>query len=480
MDEQQTELTGRVVYPTNVREYNKARQNNNGRFDLFPRAIVYCQNEQDVINAVRWAKEHKSALRVRSGGHNYEALSNATNALVIDLSEMNRITVDEHGAAWIESGAKLGDVYETLDRMGLTIPGGTCPWVRVGGLTQGGGVGFLHRKMGLTCDSLTAVRIVTADGRLRTVMAGTEDEELLWALRGGGGGNFGVVTSLQFQTHAVKEKVTVFSLIWHDKDMTAIAKKWCAWSWTPEADRRLTTFLRLYAPEQLLGVTPDLGPPPKEATLIGVFLGTEEEAKAALRPLTEVAKTESAVYRYVSYGDAVKIWSGLLYGDEERPDRFLVHLGFETTEGQEWYKISSAFAGEHFQEEAVEKMVEYLHQNPANNHFVSLHALGGKVADLKVGETAFAFRDQKFILQYQAFWTPVEDDQEETRNRQAEGIQWIKNFRATMAPYTTGAFINFVDVDVKTEDYYKGNFHKLVDVKKKYDPNHLFNFPVSL
>lgn len=470
-------LTGEVVRPEDA-GYNEARQDNNGRFDYYPTAIVFCEQEEDVQHAIEWAKGSNTPVRIRSGGHNYEALSVANDALVIDLSRINQIQIDEDKQhAWIDVGAKLGDVYATLGNENLTIPGGTCPFVRVGGLTQGGGVGFLHRQMGLTCDSVVAAKIVTADGQLREVTEDSPDHELLWALKGGGGGNFGVVTSFRFKLHTTPEDVTVFSIIWHEADMEAVVNQWIKHA--PETDERLTSFFRLYVPEQkLMAAHDNLGPKPHEVTMIGVFLGAENELKDLLAPMLTAAEPESQEYRYCTYAEAVQLWAGLLYGEPE-PTRFLVHFGFESSEQREWYKISSAFAGADFNEESVQKMADYLRSSKNDMNFVSLHALGGAVAKIDPAATAFSHRDKKFILQYQAFWT---EEQAHDPEVEKENIQWIRDFRNELADHTTGAFINFVDVDVENwqEAYYGENFERLVEVKSKYDPDNLFKFELSI
>ena len=159
-----TKLTGRIVFPDDLR-YENARMNYNTRFSKYPRAIVFCQEIQDVINAVKWARENCVPIRARCGGHSYEAFSILNNGIVIDVSEMDKVFLEKMNMeATIEAGATLLPLYEFLWDKGVTIPGGTCPTVGIAGLTLGGGFGMLTRKMGMLCDSLIAVQMVNAKG----------------------------------------------------------------------------------------------------------------------------------------------------------------------------------------------------------------------------------------------------------------------------------------------------------------------------
>src|SRR5215204_5936840 len=163
--EQSVALTGRVIWPADP-AYEEARQSFNARFSQFPAAVVVCDNTNDVQNAVRWARQERIPLRARSGGHSYEAFSVVDGGLVIDVGGLNEVVVDTaRGEAIVGAGVRLLDCYQRLWEHGVTIPGGTCPSVGIAGLTLGGGIGFLSRRYGLTCDNLLAVDLVDAEGR---------------------------------------------------------------------------------------------------------------------------------------------------------------------------------------------------------------------------------------------------------------------------------------------------------------------------
>ena len=183
-------LTGRVVTPDDP-FYQELRQVYNRAVNKFPLAIVFCQNEADVSNAVLWSRSHCVSLRIRSGGHNYEGYSTGNDILDIDLSEFNQIAINEAlSLVTVQGGVTNKQVYETVSALGYPFPGGTCPTVGVSGYALGGGWGLSCRYLGLGCDNLVQLRLVNYEGVVLTA-SDTENPDLYWALRGGGGGNFG-------------------------------------------------------------------------------------------------------------------------------------------------------------------------------------------------------------------------------------------------------------------------------------------------
>ncbi|MDF3015575.1 MAG: hypothetical protein K0R44_800 [Thermomicrobiales bacterium] len=204
---QAVDLTGRVVWPRDP-DYDVARQGFNARFSRFPAAIVVCNNTSDVQNAVLWARQEGMPLRARSGGHSYEAFSVVDGGLVVDVGGLTSVEIDvARGEAVIGAGVRLLNCYRHLWQHGVTIPAGTCPGIGIAGLTLGGGIGFLSRQYGLTCDNLVAIELVDADGRALRASK-SEHPDLFWALRGGGGGNFGIATAFTFRVHPIGEVVT--------------------------------------------------------------------------------------------------------------------------------------------------------------------------------------------------------------------------------------------------------------------------------
>src|SRR5580765_3179112 len=192
--------------------YDQARVLYDTRFDRYkPEAIVFCESLADVQRTVRWARKHRVRIVPRSGGHSYGGYS-STSGVIVDVSRLNGVALGSGGRAVVGAGARLIDVYNGLWQHGRTVPAGSCPTVGIAGLTLGGGVGLASRKFGLTCDNLLEATVVLANGS--AVLANTHQHpDLYWALRGGGGGNFGIVTRLVFRTHPVGQ-VATYSLEW--------------------------------------------------------------------------------------------------------------------------------------------------------------------------------------------------------------------------------------------------------------------------
>jgi len=193
----------RIVRPGDP-DYEEARTDFNTRFSIFPRAILFACCARDVADAIVWARRHGVPIRARSGGHSYEAYSLVDDGLVIDVTQLDRVRVRHHDRiATVGAGAALLDVYQAMwDQAQVAFPGGSCSTVGVAGLTLGGGFGLLSRQLGLTCDALLEGEMVTADGEIVRA-SDRENRDLFWALRGGGGGNFGIVTELVFRVHPV-------------------------------------------------------------------------------------------------------------------------------------------------------------------------------------------------------------------------------------------------------------------------------------
>lgn len=202
-----SELNGYLVRPKD-QGYTIAAQTYNSRFDsIKPQAIVRCANVDDVTKALAFVRENKMVVTPRCGGHSFAGYS-TTTGLVIDVGPMNTIKVNDDGTAKVGAGARLLNVYDQLIMQGVSIPSGSCPSVGISGVTMGGGIGMFDRQYGLTCDNLIALEVVTADGRLLQCDS-THHDDLFWALRGGGGGNFGVVVSFTFKTHPIQPPISV-------------------------------------------------------------------------------------------------------------------------------------------------------------------------------------------------------------------------------------------------------------------------------
>ena len=432
-------LTGRIIWPQDP-SYDEARQSFNARFSRFPAAIVVCDNTDDVRNAVRWARQEGVPLRARSGGHSYEAFSAVDGGLLIDVGGLTGVEIDlSRGEAVVGAGVRLLDCYRRLWKHGVTIPAGTCPGVGIAGLTLGGGIGLLSRHYGLTCDNLVAVELVDADGR---ALRASEEKhpDLFWALRGGGGGNFGIATAFTFRVHPIGEVVTC-TVTWPWDDAAEVLDAWQRWA--PFVDERLCVALAVAHPSA--GVI----------SATGLFTGSAAELPPLLEPLLRAGTPGAPLIQSLPFLTAVEQFAG--------PPIASVR-----------FKNASSLAYDPLPAEAIATLVEHLRAAPFASDLVGFFPLGGAIATIDPAATAFPHRRALFDLQYQAYWW---DDAAEPAS-----IAWVRDLRAAMAPYTAGAYVNYVDADLPDWEsaYYGMNLPRLKRVKAVYDPDDVFNGPQSI
>ncbi|MFJ7730915.1 FAD-binding oxidoreductase [Lysinibacillus sp. NPDC097231] len=437
-------LTGRIVTPDNP-EYEQARTNNNLNNPQFPSIIVFCQHTKDVINALRWARENNERFRIRSGRHSYENYSLLDKGLVIDVSEMNNITINlQDMTAKIEAGANLGNVYRKLWENGVTIPAGTESGVGIVGLTLGGGIGMLSRPFGLTCDNLIEIEMVGADGHegAELIQANRQkNSDLWWASCGGGGGNFGIITALTFKLHPISD-VALFSITWGWDDFEQAFDAWQKWA--PFTDERLTSQIELKSKE--------IG----EVVAQGEFIGTASELKKLLRPLRKTGSPTNVWIKEVPYIKAVEFF------DLPSGNRPALR------------KRSGSFIERPFPHAAIVQMKEFLTNAPNRNTTIWQQSLRGAVSQIAPNRTAYFYRNALMVQEYNTSW---KKSKEEEKN-----IQWMENVRRSLSPYTAGDYVNFPDRFIKdwSTAYYGRNFSRLREVKTKYDPYNVFNFPQSI
>jgi FAD/FMN-containing dehydrogenase len=435
------QLSGRVIWPQDP-AYEEARQSFNARFSRFPAAVVVCDNTNNVAYAVRWARQEGMPLRARSGGHSYEAFSVVDEGLVIDAGGLTEVDVDvSRGEAVVGAGVRLLDCYRRLWDYGVTIPAGTCPGVGIAGLTLGGGIGLLSRQYGLTCDNLAAVELVAADGG---VLRASEEEhpDLFWAMRGGGGGNFGIATAFTFRVHPIGDVVTV-QVTWPWDDVAEVLDAWQRWA--PFADERLCVALAVAHPSA------------GAISATGLFTGSSAELPPLLEPLLQSGRPGTPVIQALPYFTAVEQFGGPPIAN-----------------GTLRFKNSSAIAYEPLPAEAIATLVDHLRAAPFDSDMVGFFPLGGAIAAIDPAATAFPHRHAHFDVQYQAYWW---DD-----TAAEASLTWVRDLRAAMAPYTTGAYVNYIDADLADWEraYYGTNLPRLKQVKTDYDPDDVFNGPQSI
>ncbi len=443
------ELTGRVVWPGQA-DYQEGRLGSNyySSKNSHPAVIVYCKRTQDVQNAIKWALCKKNPVRIRSGGHNHEGFSSGSG-LIIDVSNMKKVEIDHaKSIATIQPGITGGELYSLLYKEGFTQVGGTCADVGISGLVLTGGMGPLLRKVGLTCDTLIALEIVNAKGEVLSVTKENEYKDLFWACCGGGGGNFGVVTSLILRIFPAK-KVTWFNIGWDwNQPVEEVINIWQQ-LFTP-GDKKWFSHLDIWArefPAKKLNKQP--------LKVLGVYYGSPEEAKKDLEPFLKIGPPKEQIIEWVDWVQAIKAF-------EEATAVFLTD--------QPEYKSTGAYAMQPFPKEAIKIIVETLKNSRSPLLNILLFSMGGACADLSPTDSAYFYRKALFFLNYSLQWLKPEEDK--------TSIAELDALRTKLLPYTTGNYVGNPDRSVKDylNMYYGDNAEKLRCIKHKYDPNQLFQF----
>jgi len=449
-----SEIHGAVVLPSSS-AYARDKLSYNTRFDgAHPHAIVYCASAEDVQKTVRWARKHAIHIVPRSGGHSYAGYSSTSNGVVVDVSRLNGVYA-KGGAATVGAGARLIDVYAGLDAHGVTIPAGSCPTVGVAGLALGGGAGFAGRKLGLTCDNILGVSLVTADGRLLRCSE-HENSDLFWACRGGGGGNFGIATSFHFRTHQVGD-VSYFQVVWPWSDAAAALRAWQ--SFAPHAPDELFSTL-------FMGTTSPKGPGTQPTISSGgQFFGSQTDLSNLIAPLTSTGSPSHVSVGTLSYMDAMFRWAGCNA------------LPACDAHGRLTFKGKSDYIGKPLSNAGIATLQSALEANQADASLgraeLISDAYGGAINRVHPGATAFVHRNALFSIQYVSAW-----------NGAGSGnLQWIRDLYAAMRPHVSGfAYQNYIDPDLHAwrHAYYGSNFKRLVAVKRKHDPHDAFRFAQSI
>lgn len=432
-------LAGRVIAP-NDPSYDQARTVFYGDIDKRPTAIVRVANVGDVQRVITSARNEGYEIAVRSGGHSIAGHSTTEGGIVIDLRSMNAIEIDAaERTAWVESGASALEVTTAVQEHGLVIGFGDSGSVGVGGITLAGGIGFLVRKLGLTIDSVLAAEIVTADGCHRRVDA-SNDPELFWAIRGGGG-NFGVVTRIKFRLHELRE---------FTGGILALPA-------TPETIAGFAA-ASLSAPEELSTIGNVMSAPPMpflppevhgRLIILGMlaYAGDPESAERALAPFRSLA---------TPYVDMVK---PMPYAGMYPPEDPGMH---PTAVGRTMFVngVDGPLA---------ETIHEWLSKSNAAVRVAQLRALGGAAARVRDDETAYAHRSKRMLVNVAAFYNGPED--------RVVRATWVEGFAHAVQPNDNGAYVGFLanEGEERIRSAYPGaTWRRLTSAKAAFDPENLF------
>ena len=443
LDALRAALHGDVLTPSSP-GYDVARRPATARYrDVRPQAVVRCASAQDAARAIVYARDTGTHLVPRGGGHCFAGRS-SSDGLVLDLGRLDAITVGADGHARIGAGARLAQVYDALHARGRTIPAGCGPTVGVAGLTLGGGLGLLGRRHGLTCDALVGAQVVLADGRVIDCDI-DHDSQLFWALRGAGGGQFGVVISLLFAT-VPEPRPTRIELRWPEATAAAVIAAWQ--DWAPDAPDDITANLTV------------VGEPrrPLRVVVFGAGLRDYEATSALLDDLT--ARVGTSPHTHLRDGMAVRDLK-----------RSFADFGSSASDagndGPQMTSSRSEFFARPLPERAIATLLDELTTTPSGRRELNFIAMGGAYNRVAADVTAFVHRGERFLVEH------VAGDED----------PWLgRSWAIAHAHGSSRVYPNFPDphVDDWAEAYHGGNLTRLTVAKQSYDPDRLFRFPQAI
>ena len=420
-----------------------------------PALIVRCTGTADVADAVKFARQHNLLVAVRGGGHSVAGHSSCENGMVIDLTRMRGVEVDpEARIARVQGGALWGDVDRETQAFSLVVPGGVVSETGVAGLTLGGGEGWVRRKYGLTIDSLVSVRVVCADGSVRTASAKSEPD-LFWALRGGGG-NFGVVTSFEFRAHVLGPIVAFAGVFYRAADAAQILPQWR--NYCSEAPDEVTSV----AVAITMPAAPTLPPPVHNQPCLiigGVYVGSPEEGMKIMQPLREL---------------------GTPLADISQPMPFhIVQTAFDPLfpmgKLQSYWKAQNLAS---LPDRAIEIIAARANQRPAPLTLVATFQMGGAINRVGATDTAYAERSAPWLSSIDGNW---ENPADNTKN-----IAWVREAFNQITPFSTGTtYTNFTgqadeSAGALASTAYGTNMARLQSIKAKYDPDNFFRLNANI
>jgi FAD/FMN-containing dehydrogenase len=442
----QTAMRGSVLMADSP-GYDEARRVWNKMIDKHPALIVRCTGTADVVTAVNFARQHNILLAVRGGGHNAAGNATCDSGLMLDLSLMKGIYVDtKKRTAHAQGGVIWGDLDHETQLHGLATPGGIVSDTGIAGLTLGGGYGWLRCRHGLSCDNLVSVEIVTADGQVLTASK-SENEDLFWAIQGGGG-NFGVVTSFEYQLHLVGPMVNLVAAMYPNEKTAEILPAW-------------RDYIAKAPPEFsgncLFWTIPDIPDFPPEARnrgvaiIVGVHSGPLDEGAAFVQPLRELAEPLVDLSGQMPFAAIQSMF------DWVNPPGEIHHY---------WKSLHL----NEINDEVIAIVSEQVQNRPTEWTIFDIWAMGGAVSQIPAESTAMGDRSAPYTIVFNTSW----HDPAVTE----ECIEWTRKFYDRMQTYSPGSsylnFPGFMEEEGLVEKAYGRNYGRLAAIKAKYDPDNLF------
>lgn len=444
IDELATGFRGELVRPEDA-IYEEARRVWNGSIDRRPELIACCTGVADVIAAVRFARAHGLLVAVRGGGHSFPGHSVCDGGIVIDLSAMNGIRIDPVArTARVQAGALLGELDHETQAFGLACPSGIVTHTGVAGLTLGGGIGFIMRKYGLTIDNLLSADVVTADGEFVRASE-SENPDLFWGLRGGGG-NFGIVTEFEFRLHRVGPHVVAGPIFWRMEDAPQVLRFYRDWI-ADCPDELMTIVVQRKAPA-LPSVPPDLVGK-RVVAVVCCYAGPVEDGEKVMAPLKQ-------------FGSPVL--------DLCVPKLFLAQQSmFDPSFPPGWWYYVRSCDVSQLNDHVIDIMVEHGQSISSPVTTIALWQMGGAVSRVGDDETAFNGRTAGHTFNINGNAKSAVGFEEER--------EWARSYWTALSPYHSSVYVNFMmeeGEDRIRQAYGAEKYERLKTLKRKYDPENLF------
>jgi FAD/FMN-containing dehydrogenase len=436
---------GEVIVPDH-HDYDDARALWNGTVDRRPRLIARCSGTADVAAAVRFARDRDLEIAVRGGGHNVAGTAVCDDGIVVDLSAMRAVSVDAvERTALVQGGALWGDVDHETQAHGLATAGGIVSHTGVGGLSLGGGLGWLMRKHGLTVDNLLQAEVVTTAGEIVAASA-SDHPDLFWALRGGGG-NFGIVSAFRFALHPVGPTVTAGTVFWAAEDTTDVLRFYR--ELVADAPDELGTVVRLGTIPPLPVVDEDLHFRPAIAVAC-CYAGPVADGERAVRALRQFGTP------------LVDLVGPTLYVDHQR--------SIDDTVPHGWHYYWKGTNLTRLSDDVIDVVADHAYASSSPRSYAAIFHMGGAVARVPHDATAYAGRDVGHNMSIDAVWLPDQAGQ----HADVE-TAWARAFLHALQPHGAGVYVNFLDSDDDhrrvREAYGDEAYKRLAEVKAKYDPD---------
>jgi FAD/FMN-containing dehydrogenase len=440
-----SKVKGRIVLPADP-DYDKVRTLWNAMIDRRPAVIVQCADAGDVPHAIAFARDNGLEISIRGAGHNIAGNAICDNGLMIDFSRMKTVRVDApERRAYVEPGATLADFDEEVQKHGLATPVGINSTTGISGLTLGGGFGWLTRKYGTTIDNLISADVITADGK-KVRASESENADLFWAIRGGGG-NFGVITQYEFKLHPVGPEILAGLLVFPFEQAKRVLTQYRESIETTPEDLNVWAVLRQapplpFLPKDVHG---------KEVVILALFYsGDITQGKRLIEPLRDFGDLHGEQIGVQPYTQWQKAFDPLL-----------------TPGARNYWKSHNLTV---LSDGGLDTMIEFAGRMPSPQCEIFIGLLAGAANRVPADSMAYANRDAKFVLNVHARWDNAADDK--------RCIGWARDFFESSAPYASGSvYVNFMTGDEvdRIAAAYGANYERLVQIKRKYDPENIFH-----